>query len=74
MYVDKAEIFNSLQKARGLATVDFKDEVIYKDFLRSVGLGRNNTEIKGITDSKKIQEVKIQLLRLWKTAIGFLSL
>jgi len=73
MYVDKAEFFNSLQNARGLATVDFKDQVIYKDFVRSVGLDGSNIKINGITDPKKIQQVKETIAEVMENRNMFLE-
>ena len=58
MYVDKEEFINSLQKAKGLSIVDFKNEVICKDFARAVGLDGKNIEISGVTNPQQLEMIK----------------
>lgn len=66
MYIDKAEFRNSLRKVLNLSTIDFRDEVISKDFLRSCGLVGTNPIISGISDSQSAELFK-------KTVLSFMN-
>ncbi|GAB6181778.1 hypothetical protein JCM14036_30970 [Desulfotomaculum defluvii] len=58
IYIDKAEFQNSLRKVYDLEPVDFKNEVISKDFVKAVGLDGKSLIISGVDDPMMKEEME----------------
>jgi hypothetical protein len=67
IYTDVQELNNAVASLHGIPTVNIRDEVIKKDFLRAAGLDGENFEIKGTKNPEETEIIKQELIKKMKT-------